>query len=160
MLAILLWISLLSGCGTPVTSGSSINAAAPGAIISRNKLQKEKAPLFDNRQPFEIISAKKTFNKYTTDTAVSRCSGWNVSNSAIEKIIKNAEPIDGTTWDFSFLVLACTQSVTIVQKGQPFNIELNAGSFFTVNNGDSTVLYGDYKKSDRKYFLEAPDDRQ
>lgn len=160
MLAILLWISLLSGCGTPVTSGSGINAAAPGAIISRNKLQKEKAPLFDNRQPFEIISAKKTFNKYTTDTAVSRCSGWNVSNSAIEKIIKNAEPIDGTTWDFSFLVLACTQSVTIVQKEQPFNIELNAGSFFTVNNGDSTVLYGDYKKSDRKYFLEAPDDRQ
>jgi hypothetical protein len=44
-----------------------------------------------------------------------------------------------------------------VQAGQDFEVELNAGSFFWVNNGDTTVLYGDFKKSDRKYFIEAPD---
>jgi hypothetical protein len=47
-------------------------------------------------------------------------------------------------------------SVEIMQNGQQYKAEINAASFFSINNGDTTVLYGDYKKSHRKYFLEAP----
>jgi hypothetical protein len=60
---------------------------------------------------------------------------------------------------FIFFVLTCTKSVSVVQSGQQFKVGINAASFFSVNNGDTTILFGDYKKSDRKYFIEAPDDK-
>ena len=120
---------------------------------------KQSAKLFDNSQPFEIVSFTNTLNKHTTDTDTLKCSRWTLTKSDIEKIIKNSEPIDGTTWDLSFLVLTCTKSVSVVQSGQQFKVELNAASFFWVNNGDTSVLFGDYKKSDRKYFIERPDDK-
>ena len=87
----------------------------------------------------------------------SKRSSWTLTKPDIEKIIKNSVSIDGTTWDLSFLVLTCTKSVSVVQSGQEFKVELNAASFFSVNNGDTTVLFGDYKKSDRKYFIIGPD---
>jgi hypothetical protein len=43
-----------------------------------------------------------------------------------------------------------------LQNGQQYNVEINAGAFFSVGNGDTTILFGDYKKADRKYFIEGP----
>jgi len=115
--------------------------------------------LFDNKQPFKIISFTSAINKNTTDTDTTKCSRWTLAKSDIETIIRNSEPLDGTTWDLSFLVLTCTKAVRVVQGEQQFSVELNAGSFFWVNNGDTSVLFGDYKESDRKYFIEGPDNK-
>ena len=117
---------------------------------------KKSLKLFDNRQPFQIESNTNIINKHTTDLDTLKCNKWTLNEKEIENIIKNSETIDGTTWDLSFLVLSCTKSVSILQNGQHFTVEINAASFFSVNNGDTTVLFGDFKKSDKKYFLEAP----
>ena len=158
-----IWTLLLLSCHSSSDTGRhreiSASSDTPKTFTPDNKNSKSKAALklFDKQQPFEIISFANTLDRNTTDTDTSKCSGWTLTKSEIEKIIKNSEPIDGTTWDLSFLVLTCTKSVSIVQSGQQFKVEINAASFFWLNNGDTSVLFGDYKKSDRKYFIDGPD---
>ena len=157
------WTLLLLGCHSNSDTDkhlkiSSLSDTATILTTEKNSNKfKKNVKLFDNRQPFEIVSFTSTLNKHTTDTDTSKCSRWTLTKLDIEKIIKNSKPIDGTTWDLSFLVLTCTKSVSVVQSGQPYEVEINAASFFSVNNGDTSVLFGDYKKSDRKYFLDSPD---
>jgi hypothetical protein len=159
----LFWTLLLFSChsnsdadshGRIHSQSDTVRTSTPETKINESRISVKQ---FDNRRPFEIVSVTSTLNKHTTDTDTSKCSRWTLTKPDIEKIIKNSVPIDGTTWDLSFLVLACTKSISVVQSGQQFNVELNAASFFSVNNGDTTVLFGDYKKSDRKYFIYGPD---
>ncbi len=159
------WTLLLFGCHSTADTDSRVKMSSlsdtASTFTTEEKGEKFKKAVkrFDNHQPFEIISLTSSLNKRTTDTATSKCSRWTLTKSDIENIIKNSEPIDGTTWDLSFLVLACTKSVTVVQNEQQFCLEINAASFFSVKYGDTTVIFGDYKKSDRKYFIEASNDK-
>ena len=123
---------------------------------SIRRIGKTSLQLFNNSQPFQIVSITNTINQTTTDSDTLKCNNWRLNEKDIENIIKNSDPIEGTTWDMSFLVLSCAKSVSVIQNGQHFTLELNAASFFSVNNGDTTVLFGDFKKSDEKYFLAAP----
>ena len=160
-----LWILLFFSCHSNSDTESHLKASSVSDTISVLTAEKKSSDLnkaeklFDNKQPFEIISFTNTISKHTTDTDTIKCSRWTLTKSEIEKIIKNSEPLDGTTWDLSFLVLTCTKTVSVVQGGQQFKVELNAGSFFWVNNGDTSVLFGDHKKSDRKFFIEGPDNK-
>lgn len=159
-----LWILFFS-CHSNSDTESHLKASSVSDTTSALAAEKKSselnkaAKLFDNKQPFEIITFTNAINKLTTDTDTTKCSRWTLTKSDVEKIIENSEPLDGTTWDLSFLVLTCTKTVIVVQSGQQFNVELNAGSFFWINNGDTSTLFGDYKKSDRKYFIEGPDGR-
>lgn len=158
-----LWTLLFFSCNSNSKRKNHFNISSVSDTIAsqttENKSSKLKkvAKTFDNKQPFEIISFTNSIDINTTDTDTSKCNLWTLTKMDIEKIIKNSEPIGGTTWDLSFLVLACTKSVSIIQNGQQHQVEINAGSFFWVNNGDTSALYGDYEKSDRKYFFEGPD---
>ncbi|SFP55647.1 hypothetical protein [Parafilimonas terrae] len=162
MIKHLFWTLLLFSCHSNSNNDSQVKMPPPSDTAQTLTTEKESNELkktvrrFDNHQRFEIVSFKNTLNKNTTDTDTSKCSGWKLTESDIEKIIKNSEPIGGTTWDLNFLVLTCTKSVKVVQHGQQFDVEINAASFFLVNNGDTSVFFGDYKDSDRKYFIEGP----
>jgi len=157
------WTLLLLGCRSISDTDSHRKISPISDTLSTMTTEKKSSEfkkyvkLFDNHQPFEVVSFTNTLNKHTTDTDTSKCSQWTLTKLDIEKIIQNSEPIDGTTWDLSFLVLTCAKSVIIVQNGQQFKVELNAASFFSVNSGDTSVLFGDYKKKDRKHFIEVPD---
>ena len=162
MIKYFFWTLLLFGCHSNSDTDNHLKTSSLSDTISPLTAEKKSsefkisAKLFDNHQPFEILSFTNTLNTNTTDTDTSKCSRWTLTKTDIEKIIKNSEPIDGTTWDLSFLVLTCTKSVKVLQSGQQYDVEINAAAFFSVSNGDTTVLFGDYKKSDRKYFIEGP----
>jgi hypothetical protein len=159
------WTLLLFGCHSNSDTDRYLKISFLSDTVTTLTPEKKSSEfeksvkLFDNHQPFEIVSFTNTLNNHTTDTDTSKCSRWTLTKPDIEKIIRNSEPIDGTTWDLSFLVLTCTKSVSVVQSGQQFKVEINAASFFWINNGDTSVLFGDYKKSDRKYFIEGPDNK-
>ena len=158
MIKLLIISLLLVGCHeNPQTK---ISHLVDSATLSKKdtmlKAFNKSLKLFDNEEPFQIQSITNIINKHTTDLDTLKCNNWTLNEKEIENIIKNSEPIDGTTWDLSFLVLSCTKSVNVVQNGQHFTVALNAVSFFSVSNGDTTVLFGDFKKSDKKYFLEGP----
>ena len=162
MVKYFLWMLLFFSCPSNSDIEGRLKASSiPGtaSVLAAEKKSSgliKAAKLFDNKQPFKIISFKNAIDKYTTDKDTTKCNRWVLTKSDIKKIIKNSEPIDGTTWDLNFLVLTCTKAVSVIQAGQQFKVELNAGSFFWVNNGDTSVLFGDYKVSDRKYFIEGP----
>jgi len=159
-----IWTLLLFGCHSNSDTQSHLKTPSvsdtTAALITEKKSSelKKVAKLFDNKQPFEIISFTNAINKHTTDTDITKCSRWTLAKSDIEKIIKNSEPIDGTTWDLSFSVFTCIKTVNVFQAGQQFAVEINAASFLSVSNGDTAILFGDYNKADRKYFLEQPND--
>lgn len=159
----IIWILLFLGCHSnsetknhlPENSNSDTVPAL--TQVSKGSEIKGNGKLFNNKAPFEIISFRNIIKKQSTDQDTTKCNRWTLGKPEIERIIQNSEPLDGTAWDLAFLHLPCTKAIHLVQAGQDFEVELNAGSFFWVNNGDTTVLYGDFKKSDRKYFIEGPD---
>lgn len=156
-------IFLLSGCYSSPYSHSHLKKISPidtvesSALPQKNRKFQKSLNLFDNHKPFEILSFTNTFNKNTTDTDTSICGHWILTKNNISEIIKNSTPISGTTWDLSFLVLTCTKSVIVFQNGQKFDMKINAASFFSIYNGDTTVLFGDYNDKDKKYFIVEPD---
>ena len=159
-----IWTLLLFGCHSNSDTQSHLKTSSVSdttKALTTEKISsklKKAAKLFDNKQPFEIISFTSAINKHTTDTDTTKCSRWTLAKSDIEKIIKNSESIDGTTWDLSFSVFTCIKTVNVAQAGQQFTVEINAASFLSVSNGDTTVLFGDYNKADKKYFLEQPNE--
>ena len=159
---LLVWTLFLSGYHSNSGSGGLLktlhllDTVITSIQPKTNNEIKSPAKLFDNKKSFSIVSFANTIEKNSTDTDTSKCSRWKLAKAEIENIIKNSKPIDGTTWDLSFLVLSCTKTVSVIQDDQKFKVEINAASFFWVNNGDTAVLFGDYKKSDRKYFIVPP----
>lgn len=137
----------------PVNAPDTVAKIKHGTSDSTSK---KALQLFNNKQPFEIFSIVDTFNMHTTDTDASKCGSWKLDKVAIKKIILHAETIDGTTWDLAFSVLKCSKLVYVKQHGLPYTIEINAGAYFTVDNADTTVRFGDFNKADLKYFLEGP----
>lgn len=159
---IIIWMLFLLGCYSNSDTKTHLPATSVTDTVSALTAEKKEsegkiaAKRFDNKAAFEIMSIANSVNNQSADPDTAKCSRWNLGKPQIERIIQNSEPLDGTTWDLAFLHLACTKTIHLVQAGQDFEVELNAGSFFWVNNGDTAVLFGDFKKSDRKYFIEGP----
>jgi hypothetical protein len=158
----IIWILLFLGCHSNsetknhLPENSITDTVSAPALDKKDSETKPATKLFNNKAPFEIISFRNIIKKQSTDQDTTKCNRWTLGKPEIERIIRNSEPLDGTTGDLAFLHLPCTKAIHLVQAGQDFEVELNAGSFFWVNNGDTTVLYGDFRKSDRKYFIEGP----
>jgi transposase len=79
-----------------------------------------------------------------------------LNREQLEKIIKHGKPIDGHTWHYDFLVLACSKYAKVAQQQREYSIEINAGSYFTVIGQDSSMRFGNYNKKDEQYFLAPP----
>jgi hypothetical protein len=112
--------------------------------------------MFYNKQPFEIISLKKGVTlQYTGPDDTSACNKWAISKKELYSIIRNSSPITGTTWDLAFAFSTCIIEGQIRQQEQLFNYSLNAGSWFHIECRDTALLFGNYEKQDRKYFLDS-----
>lgn len=69
---------------------------------------------------------------------------------------KNSQPIDGTQWDLSFDFLSCAVVGTIIQDKIQYPFTVNTGSYALINSGDRTIIYANYGKKDKRYFLSSP----
>ena len=119
---------LFFSCQTNSNNQQTTNpVAAPDTVakikpVISGSTPKKSIPLFNNKQPFEIISIVDTLNMRTTDTNATKCGSWKLTEKEIQKIIHHAEPIDGTTWDLAFLVLKCSKLVSVKQHEQNYTI--------------------------------------
>jgi hypothetical protein len=108
---------------------------------------------FDNRLPFQIISLKKDI-KYTSEKSdLLLCSNWNVSNQDIIKVIQNSNQINSHIVHYEFDNLPCVYVGKITQNYVEYKVEVNAGSWFSVSNKDTTLFFGSYLDENKKYFL-------
>ena len=81
------------------------------------------------------------------------CKGWTIAINDIPKLIKQCKAITGEEWHYMFDVLPCIISGRLKQNGQSFRFEINGGSWMSVTGFDTTVLLGNYKKQNEKYFI-------
>ena len=116
-------------------------------FFKKDSVSKKSLKLFDNHQSLEILWLNESLNKNTTDTETSKYITWKLCKENILTIIRNSKMIGGTTGDFYFWVLSCTKSLEISQNCQYFFAEINAASFFSITNGDTTIL-GNFKNDD------------
>jgi hypothetical protein len=131
----------------------SSKANEPQATInSKDSLGK----LFDNKKPFEILSLVKGLSSMSTDDDTSKCTKWKLTKNQIEQIIKHSNAINGTELDLAFENLACILTGQLLQGEEKFNYNLNAGSWMYISCRDTTLIFGNDVKADRKYFLSPP----
>ncbi len=110
---------------------------------------------FLQNEPFEVVSFNRGVTlEYTGPDDTTDCKQWNIKKEDLPVVFKNSEPIDSTTWDLAFAFTTCVVNGQLKQKDQLFDYSLNAGSWFRVTCRDTSLLFGDFNKKDRKYFLE------
>ena len=126
-------------------------------VKSSPSIEKNLGELFYNSRAFEIISFANATTTAFTFPDTTECKGWTISKNQLHKIIQNSVPISGTTQDLAFGFHSCIISGVLVQAQQKFEFELNAGSWLYIKCQDTTLLLGDFKKMDRKYFLSSPE---
>jgi hypothetical protein len=85
------------------------------------------------------------------------CKGWTISNKNLSRVIKDSRPTDGIEWDIRFDVLPCIIKGQLEQDGTLYNFEVNGGSWLYIKSKDTILILGNFKKEDRKYFIEGPD---
>lgn len=135
---------------TIVKTNSRIDSMS--SIPKRNQL----GIIFYHIEPFEIVSFHRGVTlEYTGEDDTSVCKNWKIKKEDLPIIIKNSEPIGGTTWDLAFEFMTCVVDGQIKQKGQLFEYSLNAGSWFRIRCRDTSLLFGDFNKTDKKFFLES-----
>jgi hypothetical protein len=122
---------------------------------SLNRFVAKKA-VFHNNEPFQIVHSARGITDQSSAKDTRDCKGWTITNKALTKIIKDSRTISGTEWDLSFSVLPCIVKGELVQNGNGFDFEVNGGSWFYLKSADTTLIFGNFKKEDEKYFLVKP----
>lgn len=136
---------------TPSFSVDTFPVNKPAAV---SKSTNHLGRMFNNKIPFQVISAiKETTDKYTGDDDITECKSWNLTEVDIIRVIKNSENIDGTTWDLAFAFTSCELNGQLKQNNEIFSYSINAGSWFRIACRDTVMLFGNFNKRDRKYFL-------
>ena len=112
---------------------------------------------FNNNKPFTILNSKRGITNQSSALDTVSCKGWIISHKNLSNIIHNSKRISGTEWDLTFAVLPCIITGKLKQNKQIFKFEINAGSWIYIISKKTTIILGDYKKSDEKFFLIQPD---
>jgi hypothetical protein len=113
--------------------------------------------LFDNHKPFRVIVKGKEIERNTTDKDTAKCAGWTLTAKQVEEVIKFSEEITGTVWDLAFDNLCCSVHGKLIQNNIEYPFKINAGSYAQITNGDTTIVYGDFVKSHKRYFISSPE---
>ena len=117
---------------------------------------KDMTVVFNQNEPFQIISSARSVTDQSSAKDTSDCKGWTISKDVLPKIIKDSRNVFGTEWDLTFLVLPCIIKGQLEQQGKLFDFEVNAGSWIYIKSADTTLILGNYRKEDEKYFVEKP----
>ena len=108
---------------------------------------------FNPTLSFELTDLAKS-NKYpSSDSDTTSCADWVLEKAEIELIISQSEPITGPEWHHEFGHWPCQYTGEIKQNGKTYQLGLNAGAWFTLSNGDTTLWFGNYIKEHEAWFL-------
>ena len=112
---------------------------------------------FKPEQDFEIKQIQNTNMQLPNSDSLSNlCTHWSLTPLQIKKVIQESEPVDVNTWHYQFDFLPCAMKLSVEQNSHIFQIEVNAGSWFTVTVNDSSMYYGSYKIENKGLFLSEP----
>lgn len=81
------------------------------------------------------------------------CKDWKLNKKDIVQIMRSSVPINNHDFMYLYDVLPCLVEGTLQTGGKKYTYSVNAGSFMTLSNGDTTYYYGCSAKECEKYFL-------
>ncbi len=111
---------------------------------------------FINDTTFIIDKIEKSFAHLPNSNENSdNCGGWSLNEQQIRKIISQSINIDTAKWNSEFELLPCMMDIDITQENKSFNIQLNAGGWFSVNTNDSTIYFGNFNDENNGLFLKS-----
>jgi hypothetical protein len=141
----------------PIRDSAAKVKMKPGSdSVSSTPKRNHLGVMFHHFEPFEIVSFHRGVTlEYTGPDDTSECKKWKIKKEDLPVIFKNSEPITGTTWDLAFAFTTCVVDGQVKQRGQLFDYSINAASWFSITCRDTGLLFGDYNKRDRKFFLDS-----
>ncbi|MEZ2445887.1 hypothetical protein AB6805_29435 [Chitinophaga sp. RCC_12] len=108
-----------------------------------------------------IISADRELNDSTSDDAIiTRCKEWSLSSTAITTIFKHGRPISMHDFHYLYYVLPCEVKGIVQIDSSMYKYSVNAGSFFTISNRDTTCYFECNSPRCGKFFLMAGEDTE
>jgi hypothetical protein len=130
--------------------GNSLKNSKKGTNTkSKNKTD------FKQDRPFKILSSTRSITKQSSAKDTNMCNDWAIPRRYLYKIIRDSKRIGGTEWDLSFEVLPCIIKGQLKQNENLFDFEINGGSWMYIKSSDTTMILGNFKKEDEKYFIEG-----
>lgn len=120
-------------------------------LVSKEK----KAPTiwFNTSKDFEVLSAKRGITESSSAPDTNDCNGWRIKKENIKKIIQHSDSLSGPDWHHLFAVYPCIMVGQLKQDTNVYDFEINGGAWMYIYCPDTTILLGDFKKEDEKYFI-------
>lgn len=109
---------------------------------------------FDPKETFEIINIEKSNDGKPLLDNIDICSKWDLTEDEMEMVLKDSEVINKSEWHYQFSFFKCQYTGQIKQADKMYDFSVNAGSWFSVSNKDSTTLYGSFNKKHETLFID------
>ncbi|MBP7514735.1 MAG: hypothetical protein KA791_09330 [Flavobacteriales bacterium] len=134
----------------PMTAQVSATRADSGAV--RLDAVREQH-LFMQSLPFRVLQRRRNNDANSSMRDTTACVGWSLTEGTCTKVLGDFVPISGYDWGELFDVLPCQCEGELEQADGRFKFVINAGSWFSVQCGDTTLYFGDIDKKFKKHFI-------
>lgn len=108
---------------------------------------------FNQNEPFEVSNLIMRSNYPSSEKDTTMCIGWTLTEDDVQKILKDVNPISGSDWHYLFGHLPCVATGEIKQQSETFKFAINAGSWLSIYQGDTTVMFGNFNEENEYLFL-------
>ena len=133
----------------------TVGGLVPYTDSSEYKISPEQ---FDIKKDFNIISLEKQQLEVPGfDSLKKLCPDWGLTPLQIKQVVSDAESIDIQSWRNEFEVLPCALKARIEQDNRFFDLEMNAGGWFSVHVRNKTIYYGNFRRINKGLFLTRPE---
>ncbi|WP_223607266.1 hypothetical protein [Chryseobacterium sp. OSA05B] len=106
------------------------------------------------KAPVYFVNCK---GEYSTGEKLSeRDKKWSLNKNDIDKIMSLSSPITENEWHFSYPMTPCNIDVkNYFYKRKKYDLQINGGSYISLYDGKTTILFGCDSPECQKYFLKS-----
>jgi len=158
-ISISMFTVLAIGCGGVTSSPSdSVSPVVPASstndpAATNSSEDRSSKVHFQPEAPFRVLSITRNLNAHSSSNDTLECVGWTLTQEQCSKVLAGSSPISGPEWHHSFDVLPCQVEGELSQGGSLFRFSINAGSWFSVSCGDTSLLFGDMDMRLKELFV-------
>ncbi len=115
----------------------------------------QESAFFDPKEPFEIVDIEKSADANSSFDNIDICTKWGLTKDEMKMVLKDSRVINGSEWHYLFSVYKCQYTGQIKQADKAYDFSVNAGSWFSVSDNDSTARYGNFNKKHDVLFIDG-----
>lgn len=114
----------------------------------------QKSAFFDPEEPFEIINIEKHDDTDSSYNYTDICAKWSLTSDEAKAVLEDSRVINNSELHYQFSFFKCQYIGQLNQANKTYKFSVNAGSWFTISNTDSTVRYGYFEDKYNSLFID------